>query len=285
MTSETPQGGKRLITRRRAAGLMLGAMGACVADAFFLGPRWLSVTRKEVVCPRLNGSLDGLRVGVISDIHFKPDQDEALLEEAVDCLNRESPDLIAIVGDYVDHSTDVVAPMLHHLSRLNASQGVFACLGNHDGWADQSGFISKSFEQAGIGFLVNANTQVQIRGESLAIAATDHVWLGHPNPGKTLSGVPAKMPVLAMIHEPDYFDEMIRHRPIAMQLSGHTHGGQCQVPLLGYAPARVAYGENYLEGAYQQGDSRLFVTRGVGTVGLRVRFACRPEVAILTLRA
>ncbi len=269
-------------------GLLLagaGAGSACVADAFLLGPNWLSVTHKEVICSGTGEGLHGLRIGVISDIHFKPDHDEALLEEAVDTLLREKPDLITIVGDYIDHSTAVVEPMLRILSHLQAPLGVFACLGNHDGWADRTGYISRSFEKHGIGFLVNQHARVQTRGGSLAIAATDHVWLGDPDPDRTLKGIPSKVPVVAMVHEPDFFDEMIKRRPIALQVSGHTHGGQCQVPFVGYAPARVAYGEKYLEGAYEQGRSNLFVTRGLGTVGLRVRFACRPEVAILSLTA
>ena len=284
--SDTPK--KRLITRRRALGVLFGGAGvgtACAADAFLLGPKWLDVTRKEVVCPGLGGSLDGLRVGVISDIHYKPDQDKDLLVQAVDTLLAEKPDLITIVGDYIDRSPKVVEPMLRQLSRLEAPHGVFACLGNHDGWADQSGFISRSFQQHGIEFLINQHSRLQIRGESLALAATDHVWLGDPDPQRALRGIPQHVPILAMVHEPDFFDEMTTHRRIALQVSGHTHGGQCQVPVVGYAPARVAYGEKYLEGVYDRGDSRLFVTRGLGTVGLRVRFACRPEVAILTLQA
>jgi uncharacterized protein len=88
-----------------------------------------------------------------------------------------------------------------------------------------------------------------------------------------------------LVHEPDYFDTLTRHRDIVVQLSGHTHGGQCRVPLVDYAPVKVAYGRKYIYGAFQRGDSRLFVTRGLGTVGMRVRFACPPEVALLTLRA
>jgi predicted MPP superfamily phosphohydrolase len=77
---------------------------------------------------------------------------------------------------------------------------------------------------------------------------------------------------------------MASSRDILLQLSGHTHGGQCRVPLLGIAPVTVNYGRKYIQGAYSRGASQLFVTRGVGTTGLRVRFACPPELAVLTLR-
>jgi len=222
---------------------------------------------------------------VLSDIHYKPDRDESLLEDAVMRLLEEKPDVIMLPGDFVDHSTDVIVPMMRILSRLHAPQGVFACMGNHDGWNGAGAILQRSMERSGFTFLVNQHTRLQVRGESLAIAATDHVWLGHPDPTRTLRGIPKQIPIIGMVHEPDFFDRMIESRPMTLQISGHTHGGQCQVPLLGYAPARVAYGEKYIEGIYAQGDSRLFVSRGLGTTGLRVRFACRPEVAILTLRA
>lgn len=77
---------------------------------------------------------------------------------------------------------------------------------------------------------------------------------------------------------------MADQRDLLLQVSGHTHGGQCRLPLLGYAPVKVRYGRKYVYGGFSRGDSRLFVTRGIGTTGLRVRFACPPELAVLTLR-
>ena len=276
---------KPLITRRRALGVIAGAGAACVADAFITGPRWLSVTRKEVSCPALRGSLDGLRVGVMADFHYHPGSSDGLLERAVERINEQKPDIILMPGDFVDRVGTDVAPMMRILSKLEAVHGVHASMGNHDGWT-QSGFALRSgFETIGVNFLINTHTRLNIKGETLAIAATDHIWLGHPAPGRTLAGLDEKVPVIGMVHEPDYFDEFIQLRPLALQVSGHTHGGQCQVPMLGYAPVLPQFGKNYVEGVYEKEDSRIFVTRGIGTNGLPVRFACRPEVAILTLRA
>lgn len=278
-------GPKRWITRRRALGVMVGAAGACVADAFVTGPRWLSVTRKEISCPSLYGSHNGLRLGVISDIHWQPGHVESLLERAVDCLLEEKPDLILMAGDFVDDMSADIPSMLRVLSRLEAPHGVYGCMGNHDGWTRSWDALGQGFNQLGFSFLVNAHTRLQIKGESLAVAATDFVWHGYPDPGRALAGLPSKVPVIGMVHEPDFFDEMVHHRPIALQISGHSHGGQCRVPLIGYAPALPKYARKYVEGAYSKENSRLFVSRGIGTTTLPVRFACRPEVAILTLRA
>jgi predicted MPP superfamily phosphohydrolase len=173
---------------------------------------------------------------------------------------------------------------MEHLSQLQSKHGIAAIMGNHDGWSNSRDYYRKTFTKAGIPFLINQNTQLDINGTPLHIAGTDYVWLGSPDPAKTLKGIPTDSPVIALVHEPDYFDSMRTIRDIDLQLSGHTHGGQCRVPFIGYAPVKVKYGENYVYGYYQEGNSQLFVSRGTGTSGMRVRFACAPELVILTLR-
>jgi hypothetical protein len=241
------------------------------------------VTRTGISCPRLPETLEGLRVGVLADFHFKPGTDDPLVEEATEILRREKPDLIALPGDFMDSDPAVLDPLLGYLKRLDPEHGVFASMGNHDGWSGSADLIRRKFERAGIPMLINRNSMIHIRGERFAIAATDHVWLGKPDPARTLRGVPPEVPILALVHEPDYFDEISGIRNL-LQVSGHTHGGQCRVPLVGFAPAKVRYGRKYIQGSFSRGGSQLFVTRGLGTTGLRVRFACPPEVALLTLR-
>jgi predicted MPP superfamily phosphohydrolase len=274
-----------ILGRRNAMKLLFCGAAGSMVNGFWIEPGRLSVTRAEISCARLPAALDGLRVGLMADIHFKPDQDEALLAEAVATLNREKPDLIALPGDFMDKDPAVIGPMLDLLKKLAPAHGVFASMGNHDGWSGDGSAMRRRFEKAGISFLINRNHGIRVCNENLAIAATDHIWLGKPDPAATLRGIAADTPVIALVHEPDYFDELTQRRNIQLQLSGHTHGGQCRVPFVSYTPAKVAYGRKYIHGAFERGDSRLFVTRGLGTVGLRVRFACPPEVAVLTLRA
>jgi len=265
--------------------MLFGGAAGSFANGFWIEPGRLSVTREVISCARLPEALDGLRIGVMADIHYKPDQDEELLEEAVAVLNCEKPDLIALPGDFMDSDRAVIEPMLRVLRNLAPVHGVFASMGNHDGWTADGGSMSRRFEKAGIPLLINRNHHIRVRNEKLAIAATDHVWLGKPDPSATLRGIGKETPVIALVHEPDFFDEMTKHRNIQLQLSGHTHGGQCRVPLLGFAPVSVKHGRKYNYGAFSRGDSQLFVTRGVGTTGPRVRFACPPELAVLTLRS
>ncbi|RYD20308.1 MAG: metallophosphoesterase [Verrucomicrobiaceae bacterium] len=274
-----------LLSRRNALKLIGGGVAACVADAVWLEPGMLTVTRRDIPCTHLPPGLSGLKICFLSDFHFTPGADNGLLEKTIIAVGHENPDIIALGGDYVADSDAVMNPLLEALGKLNARHGIFAVMGNHDGWAGNAEVIRTRFERAGISFLINRNTQLSIRGERLAVAGTDFVWLGKPDPARTLRGIAASTPVLALVHEPDYFDRMIHQREILLQLSGHTHGGQCRVPFLGCAPAKVEFGKNYVYGDYRRGDSHLFVTRGLGMTGLRVRFACPPEVAVLTLRS
>ncbi len=276
---------RTVITRRKAFGLLTAGVTGCLLDAFVIEPERLAVTRRDIPVPALPPGLDGLRVGLMSDLHFRPGDDDALLTKAVARASAENLDLIALTGDYMSSDPKVISPMLEILGGLTARHGVFAVAGNHDGWRGSVPRIRHQFETAGFSFLRNQNTRVHHRGETLAIAGTDFVWLGAPDPAATLQGIPAAAPVLALVHEPDYFDVLRAHRPIALQLSGHTHGGQCRVPLVGYAPRKVNFGRIYIDGHHVHDDSNLFVTRGIGTVGPRVRFACPPQLAILSLQS
>jgi predicted MPP superfamily phosphohydrolase len=278
------RGKQRLFSRRRVLQVLTAGGVGSVANAFWFEPGHLTVTRENVRIKNLAPGLDGLRIGQLSDFHFRPGEDDELVAKVVAQVRRENLDLIALTGDYLSDDPRVVPPMLALLEKMSATQGMFAVMGNHDGWRGRPSVIKRQFEKAGFSFLINQNSQLSINGDPLAIAGTDYVWLGRPNPSLTLKGISTKTPVVALVHEPDYFDVMAARRDIQLQLSGHTHGGQCRVPLLGYAPRKVSYGRKYIYGSYSQGDSNLFVSRGVGTVGIRVRFACPPELAILTLR-
>ena len=278
------------VTRRRVLRMIAGTLAASTAgagvNAAWVEPGSLSVTRKDIECPRLPPALDGLSVCLVSDLHYRePDADGPLLGQMVAAIRSERPDLVLMPGDFIDSDERMVAPMLRCLEGIEAKHGVFASLGNHDGWNADPQRMRRQFEKAGIGLLINSHSRIALAGESLYLAGTDFVWNGKPDPARMLRGVPAEAPLVTLVHEPDYFDIMNRHRASDLQVSGHTHGGQCRVPVVGLAPVKPLWGRRYLEGHFRHGGSNLFVTRGIGTTGLRVRFACPPELAVLTLRS
>lgn len=277
----TPLGRRPLLTRRRFAGLLLAGL-ASGGYAWQVEPRRLEVTRETLEVARLADGLDGLRIGLIADIHYAPDWQEPAMAAVVAALNAEDLDLIAIPGDFIDHDPQVLDPLAPLLGQLRARHGVFASIGNHDGWSISQPRLAKTLEKHGIQFLCNQSTRLNLRGQRLDIAATDSIWSGRIDRERTFAGTQPET-TLSLVHEPDPFE--ILGADAFLQVSGHTHGGQCRVPLVGYAPVGVRYGRKYVYGPFTHpSGSRLFVTRGLGTVGMRVRFACTPEVAILTLR-
>lgn len=275
---------RRLFNRRNF--IRTGVAGAIGSFAYarWVEPHHLSITRKEILIPQLPQALDGLVIAHLTDFHYDPDRQNELMAEAVAVTNAEAPEIIALTGDFITGTGDVFNPLMEHLSNLKAQHGIYGIMGNHDGWNASYSLFQKGFRQAGFEFLINDGTRINVRGESLYLLGTDSVWSGQVDSRSCYAGHHSGDPVIALVHEPDVFDQLIADHPVSLQLSGHTHGGQCRVPFFGYAPIKVRYGKKYIYGDYARGDSRIFVSRGLGTVGTPVRFACAPEVAILTLR-
>lgn len=271
----------KFLSRRK---FILTSVAAALTEAFLIEPNLSSITYRDVRVPYLPPSLNGLRVIHLTDFHYKPDKDESLMEGIIKKVNALKPDLILLTGDYIDGDNPEVDPLINQLKSLKAKHGIFASMGNHDGWQNSGDHYRKRFEAIDTGFLINQNTHLSIKGESLYVAGSDFVWNGKPNPAATLKGIPPLAALITLVHEPDYFDTMLRHRDHHLQLSGHTHGGQCRVPLINYAPKKVSYGKKYIYDTYKQKDSSIWVSKGIGTTGIRVRFSCLPEIAVLTLR-
>jgi predicted MPP superfamily phosphohydrolase len=272
------------ITRRSALGLLgIGIPSGAWAAA--IEPSLLSVTRREISLPHWPKALDGFRIAQLTDLHYRPGTDDTLIARLHKALKEEKPDLIAISGDFVIDDPSSLAECLRALKGLSAPHGIFASPGNHDCWHFTPSQLKRHIEGAGIAYLENQGTRISIKGESVFLNGLDSFWGGHPDAARAWKGHLKNTPVLSLVHEPDPFEELHRTKPLDLQLSGHTHGGQCWVPLLNYAPIKVQFGRNFTYGEFHRGPSRLFVGRGLGTVGIRVRFACAPELVILTLRS
>jgi predicted MPP superfamily phosphohydrolase len=187
----------------------------------------------------------------------------------------ENPDLIVITGDTTaDTGTLEMAGSL--LSKLRAPLGVFAVRGNWEIWR-RSPREQAFYESVGIKLLVNASAKVR---EGIWIAGFDDATAGKPDLDAGLRGVPPEAYTIALFHTPEFFDSIAGRCDLA--LAGHMHGGQVRLPWVGalWVPARD---RRYVDGWYQRADSRMYVSRGVGTSVLNVRFNCRPEISIVSV--
>ncbi len=241
--------------------------------------------------PRLHEGLEGFRVVQLSDLHFGPYTGEREIAAAVDAANAAAPDLVVLTGDFVTstwlfhlgrRNGREIYPCAELLSRLRCPGGVYAILGNHD-WGAGAEFIASALSEAGIRVLRNESVPLERDGARLWLAGVDDAMARAVDLGRALAPVPPAEPVLLLAHEPDFADEAARY-PVDIQLSGHSHGGQIVMPLLGpgYLPPM---GRKYPRGLYDVGRLKLYVNRGIGVTGLPLRLNAPPEVTVLALHA
>jgi|GEM_PF-79386 len=236
--------------------------------------------------PRWSPQCDGLRVDVLADLHTgSPQNGVGKLDRIVREVVAGDADVVLLAGDYVILSVFLgtyVPPEIvaRHLRPLAARKPVYAVLGNHDWWKDGDK-VRRALESVGITVLDNQNTLVRVRNCRFHIAGIGDLWEGQPDPAKALTGIDAASPVLALTHNPDIFPQ-VPARP-ALTIAGHTHGGQVHLPLLGRPVLPVE--QRYAIGHIVEDGRHLFVSPGLGTSIVPVRFRVPPEVSRLTLRS
>ena len=263
--------------------ILLLLLAILLIDGIFIEPARLQVTRHQVILPRLAPAFDGLRVVHLSDLHCGPSFfNNAHIRRAVARANDHEPDLVVLTGDFVNRASSI-RHCARLLTGLHARYGVVAVLGNHDYWTDPAA-ITRELRSAGITVLNNESVAIR-RGESrLWIAGLDDAWEGQPNLAQAVQSIPARDPIILLVHEPDVAT-VASSAPIDLQLSGHVHGGQVRLPWVG-ALITPNLGHKYPMGWYRVGEMQLYTSRGIGVTfpGI-IRLNCPPEVAYLTLKA
>jgi predicted MPP superfamily phosphohydrolase len=252
-----------------------------VARAALAEPYMLTIERRVVALRKLPQGLNGLRIVHLSDIHHSGFTGSEQIERAVDSANRLEPDIIALTGDYISHEREYAAPCAEMMGRLRARYGVYAVLGNHDHWTDAA-LITDLFRAEGIHVLVNEGIRFEQQGSSFWLAGVDDTMVGLEDLPLALAGSRDDEMKLLLAHNPVILRRAAR-AGVDLVLSGHTHGGQ-----VAWRSERGASGRprrRLLRGLGRQGNTQIYVTRGLGTVVLPVRYGCPPEVTLLQLRS
>ena len=263
-----------------SAGFAGGAACGGVWSAL-IEPGWLEVTRTVIPLPGLPESFDGFRVALVTDIHHGPFVSREAIARVVEAVNGEDPDLVVLAGDYVIHSPDYITPCMEELSAIRAES--LAVLGNHDHWEDPDLTILELERTAGARVLRNSGAFVVRDGERLRIWGVGDLWEDE----QSIEGLRPDDyggPVILVSHNPDFAEELIEGEA-DLVLCGHTHGGQVVLPLLGAPLLPSYYGQKYRSGLVMNGSTAVYVSRGIGVGSPPVRFNCRPELAVLELRA
>jgi len=277
------------MNRRRflqLAGALAGStLGGMVAGAYAnqIEPRHLVLERRTIRLPRLTPALDGFQIALMSDHHLFPFTPRELLEQAVEQANALHPDLILLGGDYVCADVESIRELAPILGQLNARYGVFAAPGNYDALFGLN-LIRAQLVAQSIEVLVNRGLHVGPSAGRLFLAGLDSVCTGVPDPIRAFAGCRETDIGVALVHEPDYFPTMVKLTPMQLQLSGHSHGGQVRIPALG--PLILPrFARIYHTGLYELNGRFVYTGRGLGMVGLPLRFNCPPELTEIILEA
>jgi predicted MPP superfamily phosphohydrolase len=279
--------------RKILAGLAV-VLVPLVVWAYWLEPASITVRHVRLAIPSWHAEHRDLKFAVLTDLHVgSPHMGLGKLRRVVEHTNDEHPDLVLLLGDYViggrDHGGGVLGgtfvqpePIAAELKNLRAPLGVFAILGNHDWWYDGER-VKRALESAGIRVLENDVAHLQPQGFSLWLAGIADIWTRKPDITGTLGKINDDGPVILLTHNPDIFPDVPGR--VSLTLAGHTHGGQVSIPLIGRPQVPSRYGQRYAIGLVEEGGRHLFVTPGIGTSIIPVRFRVPPEISVLTLVA
>ncbi len=240
----------------------------------------LSLEHIEIFLKRLPPKLDGFKIIQLSDTHHSPFTGLEHIERAVKIANRLRPDLFLLTGDYVSHERQYIAPVAAALAKLKAKHGVHACLGNHDHWTDAD-LVTDLFRGEGINVLINEGFRLETKRGSFWLAGVDDYMVGKTDVPASLRGsFPDELKIL-LAHNPIIFREAAR-LGVDLTLSGHTHGGQIKMR----DPEKRILPQRKLKAGLhaRRNGSQVYITRGIGTVVVPMRYQCPPEISLLELR-
>ncbi|HVG03177.1 MAG TPA: metallophosphoesterase [Nitrospira sp.] len=254
--------------------------------AFAIEPASLRIRTYSLAIPDWPDHLDGISIAVLADLHTgSPFNGLEKLREIVAQANSAHCDLVLIAGDLVIQGVlggTFISPeeSTNILRDLHAPLGVYAVLGNHDWWLDANR-VRKALEGASIPVLEDDAIELKMRNRSFWLSGISDFWEGPHNVEAALQKIPPHAPIIVFTHNPDVFPQVPAR--VAFTIAGHTHGGQVQLPFVGRPVVPSQYGERFAVGHIVENGRHMFVSTGLGTSILPVRFRVPPEISILTI--
>lgn len=272
-----------MLSRRQfLKGALAAGTASLVADGILFEPRHVIVEKKTVAINNLPHVFEGFKICQITDVHHSSFVGLRFIEKVVDKANNLKPDLMVLTGDYIDGSRKYIVPAVSALCKLNAPYGALAVLGNHDHWEDAE-LTKDAFSKYHVPVITNEHRFIEIKDRAICVGGVGDLYEDKQDLKAAFSGVPSDIPRILLSHNPDYAEVMPKSERVDLVLSGHTHGGQIRIPF-SIAPVTMSrYGQKYIGGLVKLANTQVYVSRGIGVVGLPIRFNCPPELALITL--
>ncbi len=295
---------KKFLSKKVAVAIVAFALFAilCLLYSYFIEPRRLVVNKQTLKIENWNPAFNGFKIVALSDIHGGSNGvDAERLQFIVEKINEQDADIVVFLGDYVlqvrGSHNELRMPMkdiAENLRGIRSKSGVFVVMGNHDYWYGEND-VMENFKRVGYTVLENQLEVIRHNGEKLRILGLkDHMhiksWKAFSDDAKAvLNSRDHGGDLLVLEHSPDVLPVVAGERPISdnlkLFLAGHTHGGQVWFPILGSLFVPSSYGQKYTYGHIKENNVDMFVTTGIGTSILPIRFLVPPEIAVLTIEA
>ncbi len=258
-------------------------LSCCYLYGSIIEPNWIEVATIELPLPQLARSFDGFKIVQISDLHVSKYMSEQRLERIIELVNRQQPDAIVITGDLVTKYNYFDAEKLKSkFSLLRSRSATLSVFGNHDHWGENIELLKQTLADSNIIHLENQIHIIERGADKLVFAGLDDPYWGNPDLPKIIAHLPDASTAILLVHEPDYIERSAKTREFALQLSGHSHGGQIKLPFL-EPPVLPRGAKKYYGGLSRVEDTIIYTNRGLGMTALPYRFGSRPEITVFTL--
>lgn len=276
---------------KRTTGFLISLIGLTGGTHYYskeIEPSSLHIQKETIQSAKLTNAFHNKKIVQFSDTHLGFNYTVKDLKKLVKQINELAPDIIVFTGDLIDDPKQVndteEKKIIQALQPLHAPKGKYWIYGNHDHGGYGTEKVFDIMTQAEFTLLQNSHTVIEENNEKLIIAGIDDLMLGKPNLSAALHQTNQDIFTILLAHEPDFADQAVKHA-VDVQLSGHSHGGQIRLPIVGhiYSPA---FAEKYVLGKYTLKDKlQLFVNGGIGTTRVPYRLFCKPEIHEYTLQS
>lgn len=272
---------RRQFLRGLVAAPLLG-VAATAAYARLIEPYHYWVSETDVFIRDLPERFEGFRITQLTDIHHSRILGIEEIRRMVSLAQQTRPDMFVLTGDYTTSYRRFIEPCAEALSQLNAPEGLWAVLGNHDHYTDPE-LTTRALRRQRIEVMDNYHTTLQRGPDSLQLSGIDDWTWNAVDWTRAFSGLNSDTPTVLLSHQPTVLD-LPQTQNVSLIVSGHTHGGQLRLPFVG-APAKYATKDlKYDRGLFSRGETQLYVSSGTGVIGLPLRLGVRPEIAVLRLK-